>query len=205
MMTQRLVQNFSGVCAVVLQAPDRNRAVLIVTLTKLGLRPSPLDPGVSDSVARDALEQAELVFFDADVAESPRLPWGGELPPVPLVVLIGLETPSRLQRAFELRPSAVLHKPVRPSGIYSTLFFAANEHNRRLETAERLKVLEARRGSRRVVHKAVLRLMEQHGVDDEQAYRLLRKESMRQRVTVEELAGRIVAVCDDPIWVARKV
>ena len=35
--------------------------------------------------------------------------------------------------------------------------------------------------------------MEQRGVDDEQAYRLLRKESMRQRVTVEELAIRLLA------------
>ena len=44
-----------------------------------------------------------------------------------------------------------------------------------------------------LVHKAVLRLMERHGVDDEEAYRLLRKESMRQRVTVEELAVRVLA------------
>jgi AmiR/NasT family two-component response regulator len=40
--------------------------------------------------------------------------------------------------------------------------------------------------------KAVLRLMERHGVDDDEAYRRLRKESMRLRVTVEELSSRLL-------------
>ena len=204
-MTQRLVQNFSGVRAMVLQAPDRNRVILIETLTKLGLRVTPLDPSDSEGIGLEVLERAELVFFDVDVAESPRLPWSGSSAPVPLVVVIGLETPSRLQRAFELGPSAVLHKPVRSSGIYSALFFAINEHKRRFELVERLKGLEARHGARRMVHKAVLRLMERHGVDDEQAYRLLRKESMRQRVTVEELAVRVLAIGSDPMLAARKM
>ena len=204
-MTQRLIQNFSGVRATILQAPDRNRAVLVETLTKLGLRVSALDPDESEAVARETFERAELVFFDADIAESPHLPWSGDVSPIPVIVVIGLETPSRLQRAFELGPSAVLHKPVRSSGIYSALFFATNEHNRRLKTLERLRALEARRGARRVVHKALLRLMQRHGVDDEQAYRLLRKESMRQRVTVEELAVQVLAADGAATRAARTV
>lgn len=204
-MMPRLIQNFSGVHASVLQAPDRNRCVLVETLTRLGLRVSTLDPGANEAAAFDVLGQAELVFFDADAAENPRLPWSGDVPPVPLVVVMGLETPSRLQRAFELGPSAVLHKPVRSSGIYSALFFAVNEHNRRLLIAQQLKTLEARRGARRIVNKAVLQLMQRHGVEDEEAYRQLRKESMRQRVTVEELAGRIVASEADPMRAARKL
>jgi AmiR/NasT family two-component response regulator len=87
----------------------------------------------------------------------------------------------------------VLHKPVRSSGIYSALFFAVNEHHRRAEVTERLRALEGRRGARRFVHKALLQLMREHGIDDEDAYAMLRKESMRQRTTVEELATRILA------------
>ena len=113
---------------------------------------------------------------------------------MPLVVIVGLETPSRLQRAFELGPSAVLHKPIRSSGIYSALFFAINEHSRRADALERLKAMEGRRGARRFVHKALLQLMQEHGIDDEQAYSLLRKESMRQHLTIEELAIRMLAV-----------
>ena len=54
--------------------------------------------------------------------------------------------------------------------------------------------------ARRFVIKAVLALMQRHGVDDEQAFRMLRKESMRQHVTVEELSVRMVAASpgEDP-------
>jgi AmiR/NasT family two-component response regulator len=123
--------------------------------------------------------------------------------PVPLVAVIGLETPSRLQRAFELGPSAVLHKPIRSSGIYSALFFAINEHRRRSAALQRLRDMEGRRGARRFVHKALLQLMQEHGLDDEQAYAMLRKESMRQRLTVEELAVRMLAITH-PKQIARK-
>jgi AmiR/NasT family two-component response regulator len=192
-MTRRLRQNFSQLCAVVLQTDDRNRNVVIETLAKLGLVVNVIDPGV-DAVGSAALiGSADVIFFDADLAEVHGLATGVDLSTVPLVVIIGLETPSRLQRAFDLGPSAVLHKPIRSSGIYSALFFAINEHRRRSETLERLRDMESRRGARRFVNKALLQLMQAHNIDDEQAYSMLRKESMRQRLTVEELAVRMLA------------
>jgi AmiR/NasT family two-component response regulator len=194
-MTRRIRQNFSHLNAGVLQAADRNRAVIVETLAKLGLSVRAVDP--SDGESYDAiLTGADVVFFDADLAEVPGLPLGVDLAPVPLVVIIGLETPSRLQRAFDLGPSAILHKPIRSSGIYSALFFAMNEHRRRSDTLERLRDMEGRRGARRFVHKALLQLMQEHGVDDEQAYSMLRKESMRQRLTVEETAARMLAAAE---------
>jgi AmiR/NasT family two-component response regulator len=194
-MTRRIRQNFSHLNAGVLQAADRNRAVIVETLAKLGLSVRAVDP--SDGESYDAiLTGADVVFFDADLAEVPGLPLGVDLAPLPLVVIIGLETPSRLQRAFDLGPSAILHKPIRSSGIYSALFFAMNEHRRRSDTLERLRDMEGRRGARRFVHKALLQLMQEHGVDDEQAYSMLRKESMRQRLTVEETAARMLAAAE---------
>jgi AmiR/NasT family two-component response regulator len=58
---------------------------------------------------------------------------------------------------------------------------------------EQLRSLQARHGARRFVIKAVVGLMRARGVDDDEAHRILRKESMRQRTTVEELAVRLVA------------
>ena len=106
--------------------------------------------------------------------------------------MIGHESPSRLQQAFELLPSAFLLKPVRPSGVYTAIFFAINGHARDRQLARTVASLEARHRARRLVMKAVLRLMERHGIDDDEAYRRLRKESMRQRLTVEDLCSRIL-------------
>jgi AmiR/NasT family two-component response regulator len=193
-MTRRLamVQNFRGVRAVVLHLPDRNRAVLTETLGKLGLSVLALEPGNVPAEAA-TLDGAQLVLFDADANEVDVLPWTAGTAPIPLIAVIGLETPSRLHRAFAQLPAAVLQKPIRTTGIYTALFFAANEHRRRLEVQEQLRSLQARHGARRFVIKAVVELMRARGVDDDEAHRILRKESMRQRTTVEELAVRLVA------------
>ena len=185
-MTRRPIQNFRGLSAVIVAPDDGNRAVLAATLERLGLAVTSRPTGL---LAGDA---ADILFVDADALDPARDPalCGGT---TALVTVIGHETPSRLQRAYELEPSAFLMKPIRPSGVFTAVYFAANEHRRRRETLERLEALEARLGARRFVIKAVLQLVEAHGIDDEEAYRRLRRESMRQRVTVEELAVQLVA------------
>jgi two-component system, response regulator / RNA-binding antiterminator len=191
-MTRRPRQNFSGSRAVLFHKPDRNRDVLTETLVRLGLQVGLLSPEDEETVASDTVCRADVLFFDADLADTPRLPWGGT-PEIPIIAVIGLEAPGRLHRAFDLGASAIIHKPLRSSGIYSALFFAYNTHRQWFEMTERVKSLEARHGARRFVQKAVLQLMAQYRCDDEEAFRLLRVESMRQRVTVEEFAVRVLA------------
>lgn len=181
----RPVQNFRGCHALIAHPADQNRLVLETTLSKLGLSVAMLDqpagemPGIVD-----------VAFIDVDDACSAHLPWAeGE---VPLVAMIGHESPSRLQRAFELQPSAFLLKPVRPSGVYTAIFFAINGHARDRHIARTMASLEARHRARRVVTKAVLLVMQRERVDDDEAYRRLRKESMRLRVTVEDLSNRLL-------------
>ena len=182
----RPLQNFRGCHALIVHPADQNRLVLETTLTRLGLAVTALDPPGGDTSAGDA--RPDVVFLDVDDASHP--PWAeGE---VPLVAMIGHESPSRLQRAFELQPSAFLLKPVRPSGVYTAIFFAINGHARDRQIARTVASLEGRHRARRIVTKAVLLLMQRHGVDDDEAYRRLRKESMRQRVTVEDLSNRIL-------------
>lgn len=191
-MTRRPRQNFSGSRAVLFHGLDRNRDALAEALVRLGLQVSCFEPGVEEASFSAAIAEADVFFFDGDCAETPSLPWADN-PPIPIVATVGLETPGRLHRAFELGASAILHKPIRSSGIYAALFFAFNEHRRWTELWSRLTELESRHSARRFVQKAVLRMMDDHDCDDEEAYRLLRKESMRQRITVEELAVRILA------------
>lgn len=185
-MTRRLIQNFRGVRASIVAPDDGNRGILVATLERLGLAVACHPAGLQPDEAPDIL----FVDVDAlDPAREPALPEGATA----LVTVIGHETPSRLQRAYELEPAAFLMKPIRPNGVFTAVYFAANEHRRRREALERLNALEARLGARRFVIKAVLHLVEAHGIDDEEAYRRLRCESMRQRVTVEELATQLVA------------
>jgi two-component system, response regulator / RNA-binding antiterminator len=191
-VTRHLVQNFRGVHALVIHAQDRNRTVLTETLTKLGLKVHVADPADAPTI-RGALNEAEIIVFDTDMAEALALVWAGERIAVPVIAIVGLEAPGRLQRAFELEPSAVLYKPLRSTGIYSALFFATNEQRRRHELAAKMQLLEGRHRSRRFVTRAIVNLMRDRGIDDEEAFRLLRKESMRRRLTIEEYAVQLSA------------
>jgi two-component system, response regulator / RNA-binding antiterminator len=191
-MTRRLIQNFRGVNALVIHGEDRNCAVLTETLTRLGLKINVADPSDAPAI-RGALNEAEIVIFDTDMAEAVALAWAAERIAVPVIAVVGLEAPGRLQRAFELEPSAVLYKPLRSTGIYSALFFATNEYRRRHELAVKMQLLEDRHRGRRFVTRAILHLMRDRGIDDEEAFRLLRKESMRRRLTIEEYAVHLAA------------
>lgn len=192
-MTRHVVQNFRGVRALILHGQDRNRAVLTETLAKLGLKIHTMDPMDQPAAIRAAANEAEIILFDADLAEAVALSWAGERVAVPVIAIVGLEAPGRLLRAFELEPSAVLYKPLRSTGVYSALFFAANEHGRRAELAAKMALLEERHRSRRFVTGAIVALMQERGVDDDQAFRLLRKESMRRRLTIEECAVQLLS------------
>lgn len=191
-MSRRPRQNFSNSRAVLFHRPDRNRDVLAETLDRLGLQVDVVDPADEESAASDIVGRADVLFFDADLADIPCLPWAGT-PEIPIIAVIGLEAPGRLHRALETGASAMIHKPLRSGGIYSALFFAFNKHRQWFEMVERMKSLEVRHGARRFVQKAVLQLMAQNRCDDEEAFRLLRMESMRQRMTVEEFAVRMLA------------
>jgi AmiR/NasT family two-component response regulator len=56
-----------------------------------------------------------------------------------------------------------------------------------------MQLLEERRRNRRFVTRAIVDLMRERGIDDEEAFRLLRKESMRRRLTIEEYAVQLAA------------
>lgn len=190
MTAQRPLQNFRGMHALILHGADPNGTVLERTLARLGLTVSAVDPATLDPIGADLADDADIVFVDADTWSMPQPPCApGRLP---LVSIIGHETPSRLQRAFDMRPTAFLLKPVRPNGVFTSVFFAVNEHRRRVELDAEMRSLWERHSARRFVTKAVLLLMEQHRIDDEEAFRRLRRLSMSQRRTIEDLSRQLV-------------
>jgi len=191
-MSRRPIQSFRGWHAAMILPPGRNRDVLRETLERLGVVPGVLEPGMPEPAPVEPA--ARLLVVDNDVPEATQAAAAMTRErSLPIVVVIGLETPSRLQRALDLEPHAMLLKPIRATGVYSALYVAVNGHRLREAWLERAADLERRHAGRRQVIKAVLDLMQRHGCSDEQAYRMLRKESMRQRVTVEALAARLAA------------
>lgn len=174
-MTGVTRSNFRGARAHVLFGDEAGHGVLVRTLERLGLQIVAVP------------EQADILFFDADEEFSlPALD-------IPTVALIGIEAPSRLGRVVRQRASAYLMKPIRPTGIFSAVFVAFNEHAARQRDALEREQLMRRVQGRRVVLKAILHLMAKDGITDDDAYRELRHASMRRRISIEEFAAELVA------------
>jgi hypothetical protein len=179
-MTGPVAPNFRGMRALIAAPPCASHETLATTLRRLGLDVAHHDP------ADGATPPCDVLFFDADEG------LGAAPADTPLIALIGLEAPSRLLRAVRHRCAAYLMKPIRPTGIFTALFIALNEQARRRQDLDARTALARRVSGRRDVIKAVLWLMREFGVDDDEAFRLLRAEAMRRRLSVEMWAGEFV-------------
>ena len=188
-MSRRHLRSFRGLHALIEHPPGRDRSVLKTQLEVLGLRVT----------AEDALAQppqwegVDIFFFDADTG---YVAGSDEAPPeldLPTVALIGSETPGRLESMLARQPSAYLMKPIRSTGIYSSLAIAMHQFSVIQTMRRKLASAEERLRSRRILFSAVLRIMDQSHVGEAEAFRLLQRTAMSQRVTIEVLAARILA------------
>ncbi len=191
-MTTPVRSNFRGARAWVALPADNNREVLVRTLERLGLIVTERDPDGTDFVAG----VQNVVFVDADhdfiVLDSD----------IPHIALIGMEAPSRLARVVRHRAASVLMKPVRPTGVFTALFLGFNEHAiRQRELLER-ENLSRRAEGRRVVVKAILKIMKDNDLTDDEAYREMRLASMANRISIEEFAAEVVAASTPSIRLA---
>ena len=111
---------------------------------------------------------------------------------MPGIGIVGIEAPSRLKLLTEAGVTALLRKPVHAATVYSALFLAVNNFRRLRAMETRLAEGERRRNGRRFVIKAVVALVRGQGLDDDEAYARLRRESMRRRLELEEFCEALL-------------
>lgn len=165
---------------------ERELSIIRRQLNRLGVQ---IVPWESDTPGANL----DVVLLDADlflIEPTPVLPVD---PATPIVALIGIETPSRLKWLLDLKPASFLIKPIRSAGLYSALVMAFGIAQQRAEAADRIRHLETRVRSRRLVIAAILYLMENCKLTESAAFALIRRTAMQRRTTIEELSAEIVA------------
>lgn len=193
MSVVRFTQNFSRRRALVVSDDDKAIAVLSGTLAKLGLTVEPATTDLGEAIRAQKDAGTDVLFIDGDLDHSALLaPPDREIAFVPTVGLVGVEAPSRLRTLMLAGTTAFLRKPVYGGSVYSALYLAVNEHNRRSRLSAAVDELETRRHLRRHVIKAVLKVMHARGVDDDAAFQILRREAMRARVSLESFCKQLV-------------
>lgn len=191
MSARRIVQNFSGGVAHLVAADLRVAEALEQPLGRLGvtLVQVPLVDGRAVLSLEEMRDDRDVLLVDADL-DQPLDHAGAEMA-VPVVGIIGVEAPGRLKAMMQLGATAFLRKPVHGAVVYSALFMGINGFLHRRALEGRLEDNERRRRGRRFVTKAIVDLMNRAGINDDQAFAILRRESMRRRVSIEDYCARL--------------
>ncbi|WP_062227594.1 ANTAR domain-containing response regulator [Aureimonas frigidaquae] len=191
----RPIQNFSGKCAHVATADERAMAALGTMLPKFGMHVARLS--LAEGGLQPMVPQGDIVFVDGDLPDLRQLRLGPDnaAPPMPVIGLIGVEAPSRLRLLVDLGTAAFLPKPIHSGSVFSALYLAACQHERRLSLEATVEELDMRRRKRRHVIKAVTLVMRMDGLDDDAAFQKLRRLAMQARVPIETYCEIVVQRC----------
>ena len=195
MTAPRLVQNFRDIRAIVVAGAGAQLGALEITLERLGLVVQRLEPAALGTAFTGAHEDRDILLVDGDLAEPVMVPRSATagVPKVPVIGLIGVEAPGRLRTIMGLGATALLRKPVHNAAVYSALYLGVNEHRRQHELERRIEQQAVRLRGRRHVIRAIVQLAVRHGLDDDCAYALLRRESMRARQSLEEYCATLAS------------
>jgi len=189
-MTRPSPFSVRGRHALMIMRDEREMSILRRQLGRLGMSVTETDPEAL--IVPDT--GIDVIILDAD--SIPIKP--DSTPPlktiVPVIALIGTETPSRLKWLLDLQPASFLIKPLRSAGLYTAVVVAFDGAQRRSEGAAYVEKLEDRIRARRVVFGAMLQLMRNHSLCEDDAFTLIRQTAMRHRTTVEQLSADIIAL-----------
>jgi len=200
MTEPRLLQNFSGGRAIIVTDRASSLDVLTTSLNRLGVTTNSAD--IVESIAAIDLAtlqpDRDVIFIDGDISDAAVLPRSAiaRLPPAPIIGLLGVSAPSRLKALMRAGATSFLRKPIHGAAVYPALFIGVNEYRRHRHLETLLEDQGRRRRGRRDVVKAIIRTMSEYGIDDDEAYDLLRRRSMTLRQTMEDLCEDLVRSSD---------
>src|SRR5712672_1077195 len=187
-MTRPSPFSVRGRRALMVMRDEREISIVRRQLSRVGMTISEHDP----AAAPPPNQAVDVILMDADaipIKSDQATAWKDN---VPIIALIGTETPSRLKWLLDLRPASFLIKPLRSAGLYTALVVAFDCAQRRLDEAAHIEKLEDRIRCRRVVFAAVLQIMRAHDLSESDAFTLIRQTAMRHRRTIEQLSAEII-------------
>src|SRR5437763_10297621 len=159
-MTRPSPFSVRGRRALMVMRDEREISIVRRPLSRLGMTMSVHDPAEPPPPN----QTVDVILMDADsipIKSEHATLWKGN---VPIIALIGTETPSRLKWLLDLRPASFLIKPLRSAGLYTALVVAFDSAQRRVDEAAHIAQMEDSIRSRRVVFAAVLQIVRGHGM-----------------------------------------
>ena len=108
------------------------------------------------------------------------------------VAVVDYESPSAVKSLLESEAHCFITKPIRPSGIVSSLLLARSLHGYQSRLLAKVNKLEETLRSRREIERATQILMEMKRLDEDAAYQLIRSQATSQRLGMGAVARSII-------------
>ena len=186
-MTSFPLHNFAGRRAAVLCRSEEPMRRVAERCEQLGIRTLPRQDAAGPAIA----DRADMVILDIDTGHDDQLPWASGQASMPLIELVGSESPGRLAWALGQEIDAYL--PLSALGtLFSALVIAHETFARKVERRRRDAEAAGRRSGRLDVIRAVLGLMGEGG-DEALALKKLRALAMVEQIPLEAAARQVLA------------
>lgn len=182
--------NLRGLKAAVLNPAESDVPDLTNQLARIGISVSVRSP----SQIADLGHVDFLVLVIAESWETDCVLQGLDPDAHPIrVAVLENETPTTLDRLAQVDADAVIVRPFRPLGLLATLVLAQSRRKQLTELSEQVKRLDRKLRGFRVVEAAKEIIAARHNVAGHEAFGILRRHAMQDRVTVEEVAENLVS------------
>ncbi|WP_272010599.1 ANTAR domain-containing response regulator [Roseovarius sp. ZX-A-9] len=184
------IQDLRDLHTLVVHQRDRSADDLVQQIHRIGCNYENAWP-IPDTLQ----EKFDLVFIDVTDQPASRIKTflnssGGKPPTV--IAVIGYENPSTLETIFEIGAHSLLTKPVRAAGVLGSMLMARRYWAEQLRFQKEQTKLRDRLENMQKINDAKFILMRHHGIDELEAYAVIRKQAMAKRTTTFEIAQSII-------------
>ena len=184
---RRLYEDLRSISVVVVYPPGEDRDVLLEQIKRIGCRltivwPFPPTPPVG----------ADVVMFQVSQELEGSSGWRATEVSSTLIALSDYESPTNLKLLLDTHAHGVITRPFRSSGILSTLVLARSAQGFQGRLQSKVRKLEETIKARRQIEKALRVLMDDQGMNEQQAYEHMRSRATKLRVTVAEVSAMII-------------
>lgn len=186
-MSNDPTRELRGLRVTVLHPMDREIDELLRHLKRVGCQTEQHWPPPSILAAT-----TDVVFF-AIAPEGPLVPLPRLGEPAPaLVAIVDYESPSAVKCLLDTDAHSFITKPIRASGIVSSVLIARSLHSYQSRLLAKVSKLEETLRSRREIERATRILMEMKRLDEDSAYQLIRSQATSQRLGMGVVARSII-------------
>ena len=135
---------------------------------------------------------ADVIFCELSPDLAERQPWLPGEPRSALVVIVRSSPPVNLRALHDSAPDAVLHHPITPQAVTTSLVVGRANFLYQARLRGRIEKLDDNLRTMRSVERAKSILMQNRGISEEEAYHFLRRQAMERRVSIGALASAVV-------------